>query len=91
MKANPEVHRNTTGPEILEQMEGKIDAFVATAGTGGTITGTGEYLKSHLPDLFIAVVEPEKLPRPGGRQTRTAPNSGDKPRVYPAGFESVHL
>lgn len=61
-EANPEVHRNTTGPEILEQMEGKIDAFVATAGTGGTITGTGEYLKSHLPDLFIAVVEPENSP-----------------------------
>ncbi|MFC4545838.1 cysteine synthase A [Paenactinomyces guangxiensis] len=61
-EANPEVHRLTTGPEILRQMEGQLDAFVATAGTGGTITGTGEYLREHLPGLFIGVVEPENSP-----------------------------
>jgi cysteine synthase A len=72
-KANPDVHRKTTGPEILEQMEGKLDAFVSTAGTGGTITGTGEYIRKHLPNLFIAVVEPKNSPvlaggKPGPHQ-----------------------
>ncbi|MFC7678710.1 cysteine synthase A [Paenibacillus sp. GCM10028914] len=56
--ANPDIHRITTAPEILQQMEGRLDAFVATAGTGGTITGTGEELRKHLPELHIAVVEP---------------------------------
>lgn len=56
--ANPDIHRVTTAPEILQQMEGRLDAFVATAGTGGTITGTGEELRKHLPELHIAVVEP---------------------------------
>lgn len=60
--ANPDAHRHTTATEILEQMEGKLDAFVASAGTGGTITGTGETLKDHLPDLHIVVVEPKGSP-----------------------------
>ncbi|GGM41503.1 cysteine synthase [Paraliobacillus quinghaiensis] len=60
--ANPNVHRVTTAKEIYEQMDGKLDAFVATAGTGGTITGTGEALKEWLPDLFITVVEPKGSP-----------------------------
>lgn len=60
--ANPDAHRNTTATEILEQMDGKLDAFVASAGTGGTITGTGETLKEHLPDLHIVVVEPKGSP-----------------------------
>lgn len=60
--ANPDAHRNTTATEILEQMDGKLDAFVASAGTGGTITGTGETLKDHLPDLHIVVVEPKGSP-----------------------------
>ncbi|WP_172199767.1 cysteine synthase A [Saccharibacillus qingshengii] len=60
--ANPNAHRGTTALEILEQTEGRLDAFVATAGTGGTITGTGETLKAALPDLHIAVVEPEGSP-----------------------------
>ncbi|MCQ4085335.1 cysteine synthase A [Saccharibacillus sp. JS10] len=60
--ANPDAHRGTTAIEILEQTEGKLDAFVATAGTGGTITGTGETLKASLPNLHIAVVEPEGSP-----------------------------
>lgn len=60
--ANPDAHRHTTATEILEQMDGKLDAFVASAGTGGTITGTGETLKDHLPDLHIVVVEPKGSP-----------------------------
>ncbi|MFD1862826.1 cysteine synthase A [Planococcus chinensis] len=60
--ANPDAHRHTTATEILEQMDGKLDAFVASAGTGGTITGTGESLKTHLPDLHIVVVEPKGSP-----------------------------
>lgn len=61
-KANPEIHRRTTAKEILAQMEGSLDAFVATAGTGGTITGTGEVLRQHLPQLHITVVEPAGSP-----------------------------
>ena len=66
--ANPEVHRRTTAEEILEATEGRIDAFVAGVGTGGTITGIGEVLRQKLPDLLIAAVEPERSPvLQGGR------------------------
>ncbi|MNM15848.1 Cysteine synthase [compost metagenome] len=61
-KANPDIHRTTTAVEILEQMEGRLDSFVATSGTGGTITGTGETLREHLPDLRVLVVEPQGSP-----------------------------
>ena len=61
-EANPGIHRKTTAIEILEQMEGNLDAFVCTAGTGGTVTGTGEVLKEHLPDLKITVAEPKGSP-----------------------------
>lgn len=60
--ANPDIHRRTTALEILEQTDGRLDAFVATAGTGGTMTGTGETLKARLPDIHIAVVEPAGSP-----------------------------
>ena len=58
-EANPAIHRITTAREILEQTDGNLDVFVATAGTGGTITGTGEALKAVVPDLHVVVVEPK--------------------------------
>lgn len=61
-EANPEIHRKTTGKEIVEQMGDQLDAFVAGIGTGGTITGAGEVLKEHYPDIKICAVEPADSP-----------------------------
>jgi cysteine synthase A len=56
--ANPEVHRRTTGPEIERALEGRVDVLVAGVGTGGTITGVGEYLRERNPELLVVAVEP---------------------------------
>lgn len=81
--ANPDAHRDTTAVEILEQMEYNLDAFVASAGTGGTITGTGEELKTKLPNLKIYTVEPQNSPVLAGGQPGPHKIPGTGPGFIP--------
>lgn len=83
-EANPDIHRKTTALEILRQMESRLDAFVATAGTGGTITGTGEVLKQHLPNVHIVVVEPKGSPVLSGGEPGPHKLVGTSPGFIPS-------
>ncbi|MBP2000677.1 cysteine synthase A [Paenibacillus shirakamiensis] len=81
--ANPEIHRRTTALEILQQMNGSLDAFVATSGTGGTITGTSEVLRQHLPQIQIYVVEPQGSPVLSGGEPGPHKLVGTSPGFIP--------
>lgn len=81
--ANADIHRKTTALEIFDQMDGQLDGFVATAGTGGTITGTGEKLKELIPDIHIAVVEPKGSPVLSGGKAGTHKLVGTSPGFIP--------
>jgi cysteine synthase A len=83
-KANPDIHRITTALEIIEQMDGKLDAFVATSGTGGTITGTGEVLRDRIPGIQIFVVEPKGSPVLSGGQPGPHKLVGTSPGFIPS-------
>ncbi|EMR06189.1 Cysteine synthase [Bhargavaea cecembensis DSE10] len=82
--ANADAHRGTTAVEILEAFDGKLDAFVLTAGTGGTVTGTGEELKKQIPDLKIYVVEPKGSPVLSGGEPGPHKIPGTGPGFVPA-------
>jgi cysteine synthase A len=88
--ANPEVHRHTTALEILDQMDGEVDAFVAGVGTGGTITGVGEVLKARIPAVQIIAVEPAASPvlsgGPPGRHRIQGIGAGFVPAVLNRGI-----
>lgn len=81
--ANADIHRKTTAIEILKQMEGRLDAFVSTAGTGGTITGTAEVLKEELPNLYVSVVEPKGSPVLSGGEPGQHKLVGTSPGFIP--------
>lgn len=83
-EANTAIHRKTTAVEILKQMEENLDAFVCTAGTGGTVTGTGEVLKEHLPGLMITVAEPKGSPVLSGGKPGKHKLVGTSPGFIPA-------
>jgi cysteine synthase A len=83
-RANPDIHRVTTALEIIAQMDGRLDAFVATSGTGGTITGTGEVLRSRLPQIQIYVVEPQGSPVLSGGVPGPHKLVGTSPGFIPA-------
>ena len=80
--ANPEAHRRTTGPEIWEAMDGRVDVFVAGVGTGGTITGVGEVLKSRNPGCRIVAVEPSASAVLSGRLPGPAQDPGHRRRLH---------
>lgn len=85
--ANPEAHRRTTAQEILRALNGQVDAFVAGVGTGGTITGVGQVLKSEHPDCLVVAVEPARSPLLSGGQARPHGIQGIGASFIPAVFD----
>jgi cysteine synthase len=85
--ANPRVHYETTAPELWEQMEGRIDAFVYGSGTGGTISGVGRYLKERLTDVQVIAVEPARSPVLSGGERGQHQFQGMGPGFVPANFD----
>lgn len=82
--ANAEAHRQTTGPEIWQDTDGKVDIFVAGVGTGGTLTGVGEYLKSQNPDIRIVAIEPADSPLLSEGRSGSHPLQGIGANFIPA-------
>ena len=85
--ANPRVHYETTGPELWEQMEGRIDAFVYGSGTGGTISGVGRFLKERRPDVLVVAVEPARSPVLSGGERGQHQFQGMGPGFVPPNFD----
>jgi cysteine synthase A len=85
--ANPRVHYETTGPELWEQLEGRIDAFVYGSGTGGTISGVGRFLKERNPAALVVAVEPARSPVLSGGQRGQHQFQGMGPGFVPANFD----
>jgi len=85
--ANPRVHYEFTGPELWEQMHGRIDAFVYGSGTGGTISGVGRYIKERSPETVVVSVEPARSPVLSGGERGTHQFQGMGPGFVPANFD----
>jgi cysteine synthase A len=85
--ANPQIHYEVTGPELWQQMHGRVDAFVYGSGTGGTISGVGRYLKEQRPNILVVAVEPARSPVLSGGERGRHDFQGMGPGFVPANFD----